>query len=126
MGLAAAVPLSGLIVGAVPIGCSPVAAPPRFLNCARPLPILGGMEPLAPVSFATTGGSRAAGWQMQLRVDYVVNKVMQTHRGQSEDVVARAINEQLRSFGVVPNGRQIAQYATVISQLPLLPPRTDV
>jgi hypothetical protein len=84
------------------------------------------MEPLASVSFATTGGSRTAGWQMQLRVEYVVNQVMQTHRGQSEDVVARAINERLRSFGVVPNGRQIAQYATVISQLPLLPPKTGV
>ena len=59
---------------------------------------------------------------MQLRVDYVVNKVMQTHRGQSEDEVAQAINDQLRSFGVVPNGRQIAQYAQVISNLPLLPP----
>lgn len=59
---------------------------------------------------------------MQLRVDYVVNRVMQTHRGQSEDAVAQAINDQLRSFGVVPNGRQIAQYAQVISSLPMLPP----
>jgi len=80
------------------------------------------MDPLASVSLVTTGGSRTAGWQQQLRVDYVVNKVMQTHRGQSEDVVRRAIQDQLRSFGVVPNGRQISQYATVISQLPLLPP----
>ena len=86
------------------------------------MPILGGMEPLASVSFATTGGPRTAGWQQQLRVDYVVNKVMQTHRGQSEDVVKRAIQDQLRSFGVVPNGRQVSQYAAVISQLPLLPP----
>jgi hypothetical protein len=82
------------------------------------------MEPLASVSFATTGGPRTAGWQMQLRVDYVVNKVMQTHRGQSEDVVKQAISDQLRTFGVVPNGRQVSQYAAVISQLPLLPPAT--
>ncbi|RZU49107.1 hypothetical protein EV385_0842 [Krasilnikovia cinnamomea] len=47
---------------------------------------------------------------------------MQTHRGQSEDAVAQAIQEQLRTFGVVINGRQIAQYAAVISHLPLLPP----
>ncbi|GAB1693187.1 hypothetical protein [Krasilnikovia sp. M28-CT-15] len=80
------------------------------------------MEPVAPVNLASTGGSRPAGWQVQLRVDYVVNKVMQTHRGQSEDIVAQAIQDQLRYFGVVPNGRQVAQYATVISQLPLLPP----
>jgi hypothetical protein len=81
------------------------------------------MEPLAAVSLASTGGSRTAGWQQQLRVDYVVNKVMQTHRGQSEDAVAQAIQDQLRSVGVVPNGRLIAQYATVISALPLLPPK---
>jgi hypothetical protein len=80
------------------------------------------MEPVASVSLAIGASPRPAGWQMQLRVDYVVNKVMQTHRGQSEDAVAQAINDQLRSFGVVPNGRQIAQYAQVISQLPLLPP----
>jgi hypothetical protein len=80
------------------------------------------MEPLAPVSFSSAG-RHPVGWQMQVRVDYVVNKVMQTHRGQSEDVVARALNDQLRSLGVVPNERQVAQYATVIAQLPQLPPR---
>jgi hypothetical protein len=83
------------------------------------------MEPLAPVSLASTAGSRTAGWQVQLRVDYVVNKVMQTHRGQSADAVAQAIQDQLRSVGVVPSGRQIAQYAAVISQLPLLPPAKE-
>jgi hypothetical protein len=80
------------------------------------------MEPLASVSLASAGGSRAAGWQVQLRVDYVVNKIMQTHRGQSESAVAQAIQDQLRTVGVVPNGRQIAQYAAVISRLPVLPP----
>jgi hypothetical protein len=79
------------------------------------------MEPLASVSLATSRQS-PVGWQMQLRVDYVVNRVMQTHRGQSEEVVKRAIQEQLRSFGVVPNGRQVSQYAAAISQLPQLPP----
>ena len=80
------------------------------------------MDPLASVSLTGTGGSRTAGWQMQLRVDYVVNKIMRTHRGQSEDVVKQAIQDQLRSFGVVPNGRQVSQYAEAISQLPQLPP----
>ncbi|GAB1641861.1 hypothetical protein [Krasilnikovia sp. MM14-A1259] len=80
------------------------------------------MEAVAPVTLTTTGGSRTAGWQVQLRVDYVVNKVMQTHRGQSEDAVAQAIQDQLRYFGVVPNDRDVARYATVISSLPLLPP----
>jgi hypothetical protein len=83
------------------------------------------MEPLAPVSLASAGGSRTAGWQQQLRVDFVVNKIMQTHRGQSESAVAQAIQDHLRSVGVVPNSRQIAQYAAMISQLPLLPPKNS-
>lgn len=82
------------------------------------------MEPLASVSSAGAGASRAAGWQVQLRVDYVVNQITRTHRGQSEDSVAQAIHDQLRMVGVVPNGRQVAQYAAVISQLPQLPPRS--
>ena len=82
------------------------------------------MEPLSAVSFATPGGSRAVGWQQQVRVDYVVNKVSQTHRGKSEDAVAQAIQDQLRAVGVVPNGRLIAQYAAAIAALPELPPRT--
>ncbi|OJF14604.1 hypothetical protein [Couchioplanes caeruleus] len=84
------------------------------------------MEPITSVSFASGASHRATGWQMQLRVDYVVNKVMQTHRGQSEDAVAQAINDQLRSFGVFPNEKKIAQYAMAISQLPLLPPNNRV
>jgi hypothetical protein len=82
------------------------------------------MEPLSAVSFASAGANRTVGWQQQVRVDYVVNKVSQTHRGMSEDVVAQAIQDQLRAVGVVPNGRMIAQYATAIAALPQLPPRT--
>jgi CO dehydrogenase nickel-insertion accessory protein CooC1 len=80
------------------------------------------MEPLAAVSLATAGRSRPAGWQAQVRIDYVINKVAQTHRGQSEDEVAQAIHDQLRAVGVVPNGRQVMKYATAISALPQLPP----
>ena len=82
-----------------------------------------GMEAIAPISNATSTGQRPAGWQQQIRVDYAVNKVMQTHRGHNEDQVAQAINDQLRAAGVVPNGRLIAQYAAAISALPELPPR---
>jgi hypothetical protein len=60
---------------------------------------------------------------MQVRVEFVVNRIMQTHRGQSEEMIAQAIQESLRSVGVVPNGRQIQQYAAAISQLPELPPK---
>ena len=80
------------------------------------------MEPVSAISFATSGGGRAIGWQQQVRIDYVVNKIMQTHRGQAEDQVAQAIHDQLRAVGVVPNGRQIAQYATAISALPQILP----
>jgi hypothetical protein len=83
------------------------------------------MEPLSSVSFATSGGSRTAGWQQQVRVDYVVNKVSQTHRGQSADAVAQAIQDQLRAVGVVPNGRLIAQYASAIAALPEIPPKSN-
>jgi hypothetical protein len=79
------------------------------------------MTQVTPVSFETAG-RRPAGWQTQVRVEYVVNKVMQTHRGMSEEAVAQAIQDQLRTFGVVPNGRQVAQYAANISQMPVLPP----
>lgn len=88
------------------------------------MPITRGMEPLSSVSFVTAGGSRAAGWQQQVRVDYVVNKVSQTHRGQSEDAVAQAIQDQLRAVGVVANGRMVAQYASAISSLPQIPPKS--
>jgi hypothetical protein len=111
-----------MMVGPVPYRCDPVAQPPHIFQ-SRPRPAdTQGMEPVASVSFATTGGSRAAGWQQQVRVDYVVNKVMQTHRGQSTQQVAQAIHDQLRAVGVVPNKRQIAQYASAISALPAIPP----
>jgi hypothetical protein len=104
-------------------GCSPVAAPPDTFRWVARAADTRYMDPVAPVALSSAGGSRTAGWQVQLRVDYVVNMVMQTHRGRSEDAVAQAIQDQLRSVGVVPNGRQVAQYAAVISQLPQLPPR---
>ncbi len=81
------------------------------------------MQPLASISsLASAGGPRSAGWQAQLRVDYVVNKVAQTHRGQNEDQVKQALNDQLRVFGVVPNAKQMAIYAKAISALPEIPP----
>ena len=84
------------------------------------------MQPVAAVSSAGNyGGNRAASWQAQVRIDYVVNKVMQTHRGHAEDQVAQAIHDQLRAVGVVPNGRVIQVYATAISALPQLPPNNN-
>ena len=110
------------MVAAVRPGCGRVAPPTQILSPGCCPTDTHGMEAIAPISFASSGGYRTAGWQQQVRVDYVVNKVMQTHRGQHEDQVQQAIKDQLRAVGVVPNGRQIAQYAAAISALPQLPP----
>ena len=106
----------------MPVGCVPVAQPRHIFESGPAPSDRQGMEPLAAVRLASFGGSRPAGWQAQVRIDYAINKVAQTHRGQSEDQVAQAIHDQLRALGVVPNGRQIAQYASAISALPQLPP----
>jgi hypothetical protein len=76
------------------------------------------MNALTALSSLSAGGRRDPGWQVQLRVDYVVNQVMQTHRGKPEDDIKQAIQDQLRVYGVVPNKRQISQYAQTISALP--------
>ncbi|HET9519076.1 MAG TPA: hypothetical protein VFO77_15245 [Actinoplanes sp.] len=79
------------------------------------------MEPIPAVTL--DGAARKpAGWQVQQRVDFVVNRITQTHRGQPEEQVLQAIRESLRSVGVVPNGRDIQNYAALIAQLPPLPP----
>jgi hypothetical protein len=103
-------------------GCHRVAQGPQFFKTATGPTDYRGMEPLASVSsLARTGGQRSPGWQAQLRVDYVVNKVAQTHRGQSEDQVKQALQDQLRVFGVVPNKRQMDVYAQAIAALPGIP-----
>ncbi|WP_221323402.1 hypothetical protein [Actinoplanes sp. L3-i22] len=83
------------------------------------------MEPLASISSLASGGQRTAGWQVQLRVDYVVNRVSQTHRGQAEDQVKQALQDQLRVYGVVPNAKQMAIYAQAIASLPQIPPNSN-
>jgi hypothetical protein len=104
-------------------GCDRVSAVPRIVNPGPGPTDYLGMKPLASISgLATEASRRPVGWQVQLRVDYVVNKVMQTHRGQSEDSVKQAIQDQLRVYGVVPNKRQVSQYASAISSLPPIPP----
>ncbi|WP_433826318.1 hypothetical protein ACQP2E_30140 [Actinoplanes sp. CA-015351] len=80
------------------------------------------MQALSALSSLTSGGRRDPGWQVQLRVDYVVNQVSLTHRGQSEDAIKDAIQEQLRVYGVVPNKRQVSKYAQAISALPQVQP----
>jgi hypothetical protein len=81
------------------------------------------MEPLASISsLASSGGQRTAGWQAQLRVDYVVNRVSQTHRGQAEDQIKQALQDQLRVYGVIPNAKQMTIYAQAIAALPQIQP----
>lgn len=114
-------PVDGQVGAArVQSGC----AGPQQLSATSPEPYCQYMEPVAAVSL-DSAGRRPVGWQMQQRVDFVVNRAMQTHRGEPEEKVAQAIREELRSLGVVPNGREVAHYASVIAQLPQLPPRSD-
>ena len=75
------------------------------------------------VTFDTDTTRRPVGWQVQQRVDMVVSRVVVTHRGRSEEDVARALAQSLRSMGVVPNNRQLAAYAAQIAELPPLPPQ---
>ncbi|GAA0809969.1 hypothetical protein [Spirilliplanes yamanashiensis] len=75
-----------------------------------------------PVTFDTSSAPGPAGWQVQQRVDMVVNRILTTHRGLPEEDVAHAIAQSLRSLGVVPNKRQVAAYAAQIAGLPPLPP----
>ena len=82
------------------------------------------MEPVAPVNFASRADHRPADWQQQARVDFVVNRVMQSHRGHDADQVAQALEDQLRGLGVAPNDRMIHQYATAIARLPQLSPES--
>jgi hypothetical protein len=81
------------------------------------------MEPPVRVTF-DTAGRREIGWQVQQRVDLVVNRLLQTHRGQPEEDVRDALTKSLRSMGVVPNARQVQAYAAQIAELPPLPPKT--
>jgi hypothetical protein len=78
------------------------------------------MEPPVEVSF-DSAGRRPVGWQVQQRVDMVVNRLLLTHRGLPEEDVAQALAESLRRLGVVPNKRQVAAYAAQIAELPPLP-----
>lgn len=80
------------------------------------------MEPPIPVSFDPRG-DRLPGWQLRLRVDYVVNQLMQTHRGLPEEEVAQAMQDRLRGLGATAQPRQVQHFAGLISQLPPLPPR---
>lgn len=80
------------------------------------------MEPPVPVSFEPRS-DRLPGWQLRLRVDYVVNQLMQTHRGRPEEEIAQALQDRLRGLGATAHARQIQHHAELISQLPPLPPR---
>jgi hypothetical protein len=75
------------------------------------------MEPITELSF-DSAGRRPVGWQLQLRVDSVVEHVTQTHRGQPEERIIEAIHEELRGLGVVPNRRQVQHHAAIIARLP--------
>jgi hypothetical protein len=57
------------------------------------------------------------GWQVAQRVQYIVNAVARTKAGQPADEVAQELQSRLRRMGVVPNARELNQYAEKISAL---------
>jgi hypothetical protein len=99
-------------------GCRTVPA----LVTARRHPYPRVMESPVEVNF-DSAGRRPAGWQVQQRVDMVVNRLLLTHRGRPEEDITQALTQSLRSMGVVPNRRQVAAYAAQIAELEPLPPR---
>lgn len=80
------------------------------------------MDPIAPLSFEPRS-DREPGWQLRMRVDFVINELMQTHRGRPEEEIAQAMRERLRGLGASAPARDVQHYAGVISQLPALPPK---
>ena len=105
----------------MPIGSSPGATRAGPFTAGHRRSYRRGIEPPVAVSFDSRP-DRPYGWQVQLRLEYVVNQVMLTHRGQPEEQVAEAIQDRLRQLGAVPNTRQVRQYARAISHLPPMPP----
>ncbi|GAB7042703.1 MULTISPECIES: hypothetical protein [Catenuloplanes] len=64
---------------------------------------------------------RPVGWQVQMRIDWVVTQVMATHRGLPEDQVRIELAQRLRGMGATAGQRQVDNYARAISALPSLP-----
>ncbi|HEU5109663.1 MAG TPA: hypothetical protein VFT95_14065 [Micromonosporaceae bacterium] len=61
-------------------------------------------------------------WQVDrhvaVRLEYVVNQVVQLHRGEAEEEIARIITDRLRALGVPPQARQVQLLAQAIARLP--------
>ena len=64
---------------------------------------------------------RPVGWQVQMRIDWVVTQVMATHRGLPEEQVRVELAQRLRGMGAAAGQRQVDNYARAISALPQLP-----
>ena len=69
----------------------------------------------------TAPDTRPVGWQVQMRIDWVVTQVMATHRGLPEDAVRQELSQRLRGVGANAGNRQVENYAKAISALPSIP-----
>jgi hypothetical protein len=69
-----------------------------------------------------TRGTWSAARQVTQRIEYVVNQVARTHRGQPENDVMRELQSRLRGLGVPTGARQLTGFAHTIANLPPMPP----
>jgi hypothetical protein len=58
------------------------------------------------------------GHQIAQRVQYIVNQVARQKAGAPADEIALELHGRLRRMGVVPNKRELAEYAERIAALP--------
>ena len=79
------------------------------------------MNPPVAVNFDASAGW-PPGKQVTQRIEYVVNQVAQTHRGQPEADIVQELQKRLRGMGVPAAARQLVSFAHTIASLPPLPP----
>ena len=71
---------------------------------------LGGLD-------SSDSSATRLGLQVAQRVQYIVNQVAREKAGRPADEVALEIQGRLRRMGVVPNTREVNQYADKIAGL---------
>ncbi|MFI5955783.1 hypothetical protein [Cryptosporangium sp. NPDC051539] len=67
---------------------------------------------------ASDSTATRVGWQIAQRVEYIVNQVARQKAGAPADEIAQELHGRLRRMGVVPNVRELNEYADRISNLP--------
>ncbi|TQS41801.1 hypothetical protein [Cryptosporangium phraense] len=67
---------------------------------------------------ASDSSATRLGWQIAQRVEFVVSQVARQKAGAPADEIAQELHGRLRRMGVVPNVRELNEYADRIANLP--------